>query len=183
MLLLFLLLFLLEGLYHTVDGRIPACLVHLGQCLQAVLQLHGTEMRLQFAQHLSPELHRVVHLVLLVEHAGAGRIGAGGLDIVFLLPVYLAQPQQQHGLGDGVALAFLRALLVGTYAAGGVGLAQIDVADGVVYLVQIVLVLVVLQHAPQAGYGLAALARGHNLGLHDACVEGQFVGRIAPDYA
>ena len=56
--------------------------------------------------------------------------------------------------------------------------AEVDVAHGVIDLVEVVLVLVAACHALEASYHLSELALVHNLCLHDAGVEGHFVGRV-----
>ncbi len=141
-----LLLFLFQGLYHAVDGCGVFRLGHLGQCLQAVLHLDCAQMRLQLTEYLAPALALLAVGVLLVQDGHARLVGARRIDVVFPLPVHLAQAEQEHGLRGAVLCGLLHALLPRAEAAGGVLHAQVDVAHGVIHLVQVVLVLVAPGH-------------------------------------
>ena len=176
-----LLFFLLKGLNNSVDGCKAFRLGHLRQGLQTVLQLYHSQWGCGLVEGLRPLCRLLVGLVFLVEDAYAGGIGALGVNIVFLLPVNLRQAQEQYCLGNTVASALLGSLLVGCNAVHSVADIQVDVADGIVNLVEIVLVFLVLCHTKQAFYHLLVLRAGHHLRLQDAGIERQFVGRIAAD--
>ena len=60
----------------------------------------------------------------------------------------------------------------------GVALGQIDVADGVIQLIEIVLVVVRRGHAPQTIDHALGVAGSHHLRLGDAGIELQFVGWV-----
>ena len=61
---------------------------------------------------------------------------------------------------------------------GGVALSEIDVTNGVIYLVQVVLVLIRCCHALQAADHLLCLARCHHLRHCDAGIELHLVRRV-----
>ena len=170
-LLLLLFLLLLQGLYDSVYGSRIFRFAHLGQGLQAVLQFDGTQMRLQFAQDFASPFGLLIFVVLLVQDAHTALVGTCGIDIVFLLPVHLAQSEQEHGFRWSALGGFLHAFLPGRQAACCILHSQIDVSHGVIHLVQIVLVLVTLGHSLQPGNHLAELAFGHDFCLQDAGIE------------
>ena len=176
-----LLFLLLQFLDDVVDGFVALRLGEFGQPLQAVLQLDGGQVRLHFRQGCRTAFHLLVVLMLLVEDAHQFGIAPLRVDIVLLVPVDAAQPQEQHRLGDAVLRAFLGALLIRADAVGRVVVGQVDVADGVVNLVLVVLVLLVAGHAAQFLHHLAVVAGGHGFGLQDLCVERQLVGRVGAD--
>ena len=95
---LFLLFLLLQGFDDTVDGGIAVLLAHLCQCLQRVLQMHGIGVRHQFVEHLRAARELFVVVALLVEQADGLAIAALGIVELLLLPVEVAELQQQHTL-------------------------------------------------------------------------------------
>ena len=55
---------------------------------------------------------------------------------------------------------------------------HVDIANSIVYLVQIFRIIVRSRHASEFTNHLAAIVAGGNLGLCDAGIELQFVGRM-----
>ena len=174
-----LLLLLLQSLDDTVDGGQIVLLIHLGKSLETILELHVAEGRCQFVEQLAAPLALGVLLVLLVQQRDALLVGILRLDIILLIPIDLAQAQQQYSLGNAPLGTLLHALLPGVEAVRGVLCTEVDVADGIIYTVEVVLVSLAARHALQLLDHLLVLTARHHLRLHDACVELQFVGRIA----
>ena len=106
------------------------------------MQLHGIGVRHQFIEHLAAVGELLIVLALLVEQSDGLAIAAAGIGEFLLSPVQVAQVQQEHTFLYATAGGTLVALLVGIDGMEGIALAQVDVADGVVYLVQILLVVV-----------------------------------------
>jgi len=175
----FFFLLFLQGFDDAVYGRQALAFRHLGQFLQAVLKFHGIQVGGGLVECLRAPFRFGVFLMLFVQDGNALGVCALGIDVFFCLPVDLRQTKQHHSLGGSALGAFLSPLLVGADAFERVAARKVDVANGVVHLVEIVLVLVALGHALEFfNHGLGRVAR-HHLGLQDAGIEGQFVGRIA----
>ena len=60
----------------------------------------------------------------------------------------------------------------------GVALRQVDVADGVVHLIQIFFIVVRPRHTLQTADLTFRISSGHHLGLCNACIKLQLIGRI-----
>ena len=173
-----LLLLLLQRLDGAVDGCVAFALAHLGERLQRVLQVYGVGVWYEVVQNLRALRKLLVVLALLVEHTDSLTVAALRVGVALLVPVDVAQLQQQHALLYARACSLSRSALVGVDSLRGVVLRQIDVADGVVYLVEIVLVLVRACHALQSANHLLRLTGRHHLRHGDARVELQFVRRV-----
>ena len=171
-------LLLSQGCNHTVNSSQIDFLRTLGKDLQAVLQLDSAEVWLQLGEYLAATFCLLVLVVFFVEGTDALFIGTSCIDVVLLLPIELAQVQQQCRLVWTILLAFLKAFLPGVDAMCGIFIAEVDVAHGIIDLVEVVLVLVALGHPLQSCNHLTELTLMHHLCLHDACIEGYFVGRI-----
>ena len=61
---------------------------------------------------------------------------------------------------------------------GSIPVGQIDIADGIINLILIVLVFLVLGHASQFLHHFIVVSASHGFGLQDTGVERQFVWRI-----
>ena len=168
--------------YHAVDGGITVFLAHLGECLQRILQVDGVGIGCQLVEYLRAFRQLLVVVAVLVQQSDGLSVAASGIAELLLLPVQVAQVQQQHTLLNAVARALLVALLVGGNGVHGVFLCEVDIADGIVHLVQVFLVVVVGGHALQLAYHLACPAASHHLGHGDAGVELNLVGGIQPHH-
>ena len=142
LLVLLFLFFLFQGSNHTVDGCVAVFLVHLCQCLQRILQGNGIGMRHQFIEHLRPAGELFVVIALLVEQSDGFAVTALCIGEFLSNPVDVAQVQKQHTFLYAASRGLGNAFLVGTDGLQGVFLSQVDIADGVIYLVQIFLVVI-----------------------------------------
>ena len=177
----FLFLLSFQGSYHTVDGCIPVSLVHFGKRLQGILEGDGIGIRHQFVQHLGAMSQLWIILSVLVEQADCFVIAALGISISSGFPIQIAQTQQEYTLLYTVSGSLPVAFFVGIDGMQGIFLGQVDVADGIIYLVLIFLVLIRCRHALESADHLPAVARSQDLGDGDAGIKLQFVGRIEPD--
>ena len=174
----FFLFFLLQGGNHAVDGSIAVFLIHLCQCLEGVLQGYGIGEGYQFVEHLGAVGELLVVLALLVEQADGFAVAALGIGEFLSNPVDVAQMQEEHTFLYAASGGLGNAFLVGSDGLQGVFLSQVDITDGIVYLIEIFLVVVGCRHALQLAYHLPAVVCRHHLGHRDAGVELQFVRRI-----
>ena len=86
--------------------------------------------------------------------------------------------QQQHTLLYSRACSLLITLFVCRNGIHCVFLSQIYIADGIIHLIQIVLVVVVTRHSSETAYHLLGLTLCHNLGHGDTGVEIEDIRRI-----
>ena len=119
----------------------------------------------------------LVVLAILVEQSDGLTIASLGIGKLFALPIDITQRQQQHTFLDTASRGFLVTRLVGVDSCQRVTLCHIDVADGIVNLVEIFSIVVVAGHTFQLAYHLLAVVLGHHLSLGDAGVELQLVRR------
>ena len=120
-------------------------------------------------------------LSVLIEQADCFAIAALGISISSGFPIQIAQTQQEYTLLNTVSGSLPVAFFVGIDGTQGIFLGQVDVADGIIYLVLIFLVLIRCRHALEPADHLPAVARSQDLGDGDAGIKLQFVGRIEPD--
>ena len=136
----------------------------------------------QLVKHLRAVGQLFVVFALLIEQTYRLAIAAACITELFSLPVEVAQLEQKHSLLNTTAGGTLVTLFVGADGAQCVFLSEIDVADGIVDLIEIVLVIIRPCHALQPPYHLPRLPRGHHLGHGDARIELHLIGRIEPHH-
>ena len=174
-------LLLFERLDDTVDGGVAVFLAHGGQRLEGVLQVYGLGEGHQFVEHLRPVGELLVVLAVFVEHADGRPVAPLGIGVLLAVPVEIAETEQQHTLLYAAAGRLGIALLVGGDGVERVFLIEVDIADGVVYLVEVVLVLVTGGHPLEPPYHLVRLSARHHLGHGDTGIELKVVGRVLTD--
>ena len=145
--------------------------------------MHGFGVGCQLVKHLGAFGELLVVLALLVEKSDCLSVTATRVAELLLFPVQVAQPQQQHAFLYAAAGGFFVAFLVCGDGVRRVALVQINVADGVVNLVEVILVVVICRHAFQSANHLFGIVCRHHLGHGDAGVELQLVGRVLADDA
>ena len=96
----------------------------------------------------------------------------------FFFPIQITQPQQQHAFLYPTAGSFLIAFLISGYSTGSVALGQIHITYGIIYLIQIFLVVVRSRHSSQPAQGRLSVTACRHLGHGDTCIESQFIGRM-----
>ena len=129
-------------------------------------------------EHFRAAQQFVVALGFLVEEPDS--FGVAGLCFVetLALPIEIAEPTKQDAFLGGALCGADAAEFVGFERTGGVARGEVDVARGVIDAVEIVFIVLVAQHAFEAGkHFLRALRGGDGLGLKHTGLEGQFVGR------
>ena len=93
-----------------------------------------------------------------------------------LVPIDVAEAEQQYGGFQRALCSFGTSRLVGPDSGQCVALCHMDVSDSVVHLVEIVLVVVALCHPLQAlDHGFGVGGSGDCLCLQDARMESHFV--------
>ena len=179
----FLFLFLLQRLDDTVDGLVALFLGQLGQHLQRVLQIDGIGVGNQFVEHLRTFGKLFIVFTVLVEQSDGLAVAALGIAEFLLCPIEVAQMEQQHALLDTAASGLLVAFLVGTDGVSGVALQQVDIAHGIIHLVEILRILIRTGHRLQPADHLLRVTSGHHLAHGDAGIELQLVRRIHAHHA
>ena len=181
-LLAFLLLFLLdEVFYHLINNLVTLFLRHLGQSLQRVLQGNGIGIGHQFVEHFRTLVQLFVVLAVFVQQTDGLAIAALGVAIFLLIPIHITQRQQQHTFLDAATCRLLHTFLIGLNGMQRVALGHIDIADGIVHLVEILLVVIRTGHAFQLADFSLCVAGGHHLCLGNAGIKLQLVGWIQAD--
>ena len=118
----------------------------------------------------------------LVEQAHGLAVARLGQVVAPALPIELAQAEQEHALFGAPARTLRAPRLVGADGLRRVAKGEVNVAHGVVHLVEIILVAPVACHATQALHHAAGfVGRGEGFGLQDAGVERELVGRALLD--
>ena len=152
---------------------------HLRQSQQRVLQRHVARVHRQLVEHVAAVLELLVVGVVLAKLWNSLAVAWLSLVILVLCKVDASQRELADGLVDAVAGALLGGELIVLDGVHGVASGEIQVANGVVNLVEVFLVAVVVSHALE-GFHLAVdvLALEHGA-LLDARVELGAVGRAA----
>ena len=165
---------------NAVDGCIARRFVHTGELLQRVLQMNGLGEWHQFVEHLGALVELSIVGSVVVEQSYCLAIRALCVGIAFALPVDVAQTEQQHSFLYARTGSPCSSTFIGRDGVCSIPARHIDVADGVIHLVEIFLVLVGSRHALEPGYHLVRLRARHHLGHGYACVELHLIGRILP---
>ena len=140
-------------------------------------------MRRQRLQRIRTFLHLFILFQLLGENPGAGLIGACSVDVVFPRPIHLREFQQQRRLCRSATGTLFHTLFPRRQTVGRVRQRKINVADGIVDLVQIFGVVLIFGHTSQTAYHLLGLVLAHDLRLQHTRRQSHFVGRIGRHHA
>ena len=173
----FLLLLFLQFGNHAVDGGKAFAFAGGSKPLQGVLEVDGRGGGNQGIEHLGTSGDFFVVFEFLVNESDG--FGEARLCLVepAVVPIDVTEAQQQYSGLQCALRGFGASSLVGTYSGQRVALSHMDVADGIVHLVEIVLVVVAFRHPLQAfHHGLGVGGSGDGLGLQDAGMECHFVG-------
>ena len=166
----------LEVVDGGVDDVHSGRRVHRGQLQQRVLVGDVLRVGGQLVQDVRAPLQRVqAGIVFRQLGHGLGVAGLGLLVAAFVVEK-AAEADVEDGLVDAVAGRFGRTLLVVLDGLGGVAAAEVEVADGVVNLVEVLLVAVVARHASQGLHLAGDVGAAEHLALADAGVELRAVG-------
>ena len=179
---LFLFLLLFQSLDNAVDGFVALLGWHLGQLLQGVLQMYGFGEGHQLIEHLRTVRQLLIVVALLVEQSNGLAIASLGIAKFLLCPIQIAQLQQQHTFLNAVPCGLFGTLLIVGNGACGVFLGKVNVADGIINLVEIILVVVGCGHALEAPNHLLRLVGGQHLCLGNLGVELQLVRRVQANH-
>ena len=165
------LLFLLQLLDDAVHHLALLLGRHGREPQQRILQLHILRVQRQLVEHIAAALeHSVVWPRLRQLRHGLG-VAWLRLGVVMLGEIERAECDLRYGLLDARTGGFLHRLLVVGYSLGCIAARQVEIADGVVYLVEVFLVAVVARHTAQGFHLLGDVGAGEYLALLDAGVE------------
>ena len=168
------LVFLYEPVNHFVALRFG----HLGQGLERVLQVNSVGMGHQHIEQQRAVGQLLVVFAVLVQQSDGFAIAAMGMRELLCLPIEVAQTEQQHSFFYTRPRGFLVTSFVGMDSAEGVAVGQIDIAHGVIDLIEVFFVVVVSGHSPQAGNHLFGFSCCRNLRHGDTGIELELVGRV-----
>ena len=176
-------LFLLHLRDDLIDHRQPLLFGHARQGLKAVLQVYRLDVHHQLVEH-GREAGDAFVIPILPGH-GRECAAEAGLrpDVILLREIDIAELDLADGQVEAVLHALLHALGVGGDGLRGVAPAHVDVADGHVDLVEVILVFVALGHASEHAEHLLPTRRWQHFSLTDAGGKLQLVGRIGGGYA
>ena len=171
--------FLLEVLDNLGDNLLLLLERQLRQPQQRVLQSHVARVHRQLIEHVAALLELLVVGVILAKLRNGLAVAWLCLVILVLSKVDASQGELADGFVNAVACAFLGCQLIVLDGVGGVATCEVEVANGIVNLVEVFLVAVVACHALEGFYlavDIAALEHGT---LLDAGIELSAVGRTA----
>ena len=174
----FFLLLLFQSDNHTIDGSIAFFFAHSCQPLQGVLQLNGIGIGHKRLEHLLSFRESTIVFPVFVQQSDGHIIASLGIAKAVSLPIQVTELQQQDTFLDAVACGPLVALLICADGTKRIPLRQIDVADGIVDLVKILLVIIRRSHAFQLGNHLLLFSSGHHFGHGHTGVERKRIIRV-----
>ena len=175
-------LLLLQRLDDAVDGCVTVLLTHLGQCLQGILQMDGLCIRCKFVEHLRALCQLGIVLTLLIEQSEGIGITPASIAPLMTFPIESTQTEQEHAFLHTPTRGLSVAQLILANRFRRVFLCQIDIAQGIVHLIEIVLIVVGTCHALELTDHLPALRGSQHLTEGYACIESQLVRRIKPGH-
>ena len=130
----------------------------------------------EVVEHLRAAEEFGIALALLIEQADGFGIAGLGFVEALTLPIEVAETAEEHAFFGRRLCGAHAADLIGFEGVEGVASGQVDIADGIVDAVEIVLIVRVAEHAFQSRqHLLCALCRGDGFGLEHAGLEGEFV--------
>ena len=179
----FFLFFLLECRYYSVNSLITLLLVHFCKSLQGVLQIDGVSERHQLVENLRASGQLLIVVTFLVKQSDSLAIASACICEFFLLPIDVAQLEQEHTFLYAGTGGLHGSFLVIGYSVGSITLSHINVSYSIVYLVKIVLVLVRCSHALQRANHFLCLSCAHHLRHRYSCIKLHLIGRVLGYYA
>ena len=138
--------------------------------------MNGLSVGHQFVEHFRPCRQLLVVGPFLVEQSDGLAVASLGIGISFHGPIEIAQLEQQYALLNTRAGGLFVAFLEGRQSFQRVALGQIDIADRIIHLVEIIFVVVVGRHALQSSDHFLRLSGRQHFGHRNACVEVELVG-------
>ena len=152
---------------------------HFRQAQKRVLQRHVAGIHRQLVEHIAALFQFTEIGVGFAQERN--RLGIAGLGevVLALREVDAAECELANRLVDAVARAFLRRQLVVCHGVHGVEAREVEVADGVIHLVEVFLVAVVVRHALEGFHLRHDVGALKHCALLDAGVEFGAVGRAA----
>ena len=145
----FLFLFLFQLVDYLVDYFHALLGRHGGQTQQGVLQVHVLRIHGELVEHVAAPFQQVVVRIIFRQQGnGLGIAGLGQL-ILAALKIQFAECQLADGLVDAVTCRFFGGENIIFDGLGGVFARKVQVADGIVYLVEVFLVAVIAHHPAQ----------------------------------
>ena len=149
---------------------------HARQGEEGVLLEHYLGVGDEVVEHLRAAEEFGITLALLIEQADGFGIAGLGFVEALTLPIEVAETAEEYAFFGCRLCGAHAADLIGFEGVEGVASGQVDVADGIVDAVEIVLVVRVAEHAFEARqHLLCALCRGDGFSLEHAGLEGEFV--------
>ncbi len=146
------LLFFFKVFDYLVDYLFELCLGHFRQAQERILQVHILRVHGKLVEHVGAAFEqRIVGVGLREQGHGFGETWLG-LLIVAAGIIDFAERDLRYSLVDARPRGFLRGKDIVFNGMRGVASRQVEVADGVIHLVEIVLVAVVAGHAAQGIY-------------------------------
>ena len=144
---------------------------HRRQPQQRVLQFNILGIDSKLVKHIAAAFqHRVVGIIVRNQRQRL-RIARLRLGVKPTIIIKASEGQLRHGLVDARTRGFLHSQLIVLDCLGRVAAREIEVAYGVIYLVEILLVAVVTGHTAQRTYLLGDILTGEHLTLLDAGIE------------
>ena len=120
--------------------------------------MYGVGIWHQLVEHLRAMGQFLVVLTFLVQQSDGLSVTSLGIVILLHLPIDVAQLEQEHALLNARPCGFGSTALVCADGFSRIVLRQIYVADGIIYLVQIFLVLVRSRHSLQSAHHFLPLS-------------------------
>ena len=120
--------------------------------------MYGVGIWHQLVEHLRAMRQFFVVLTFLVQQSDGLSVASLCVVISFHLPIDVAQLEQEHALLDARPCGFGGTSLVCADGFSRIVLSQINVADGIIHLVQIFLVLVRSRHSLQSAHHFLPLS-------------------------
>ena len=173
----------LHGVYLLVDNAVAFRFRHFSQLLQTVFAADSLKAADKVGQIVGFAFYQLVVWILTRQVNHSAVVVQLGFAVVGLVEIDVSHSQIRHALLVGVDGACGNRLLVVPQRIIVAHLVIGDVAQRIVYLVEILGVLLVFQHFVEHALQLVAVARLAvvDAGLVDACVEGVFVIGILVD--
>ena len=167
----FFLFFFLEVGDNLVDNLVALLLGHCGKAQQRVLQVHILRVHGEFVEYVASAFDSLVIGERFGQQGHCFGIIRLGFLVVAAKEVQFAETYLVHGFINTVRGRFFVGKLVVFNGLCGIAMSEVQVAYGVVYLVEIFLVAVVARHTAQGLYfGLYILAHEY-FALLDTGVE------------
>ena len=174
-----LLFFFLQFVNNFLNHLFSLVERHFRKAQQRILKRHISGIHSEFVEHIAPLFQFAIVGIGFINQRNGLRIARLSQVVFMLIEIDSAQCQLANRLIDAISRALFTGKDIILDSARRVVDTHIEVADGIVHLVEVFLIAVVARHVLQRAHFRFNVSALKHCALLDACIEFGAIGRAA----